>query len=356
MVPEGDYIPLSSRMRPSNFDEFLGQRHLLCDGGLIKTILETKNLVSLILYGPPGTGKTSLAYLLAKSFKLKFVSISAVSSGVKELRQIISFAKKYKKMGMGPILLFIDEIQKFNATQQQILLPCIEDGTVVFIGASVDNPMFALIPAINSRCMVAEFKRLDEEDIVCGLIKAVKKFSDRKLFSDDVFYTIAKLSDGDMRKAYTILEPFLKLKRPVSKENIEKYIGKKVFFYDKKGDQHYDTISDFIKAMRRSDEREALYWLMKMIEAGEDVRFIVRRMLIFASEDIGLADPNALVVISSVWQAVNVVGMPEAIFNIVQGCIYLCRAKKSREIVDKIEEMRAKIFQEKTETPQKFLK
>ncbi len=350
--------PLAVRMRPRNFSEFLGQKHLLCPGGLIDQILKTDVLPSLILYGPPGTGKTTLALLIAREKKIRFVYLNAVTSNVKELRSVLCSGRERFRSGLRT-MLFVDEIQRFNATQQEVLLPFIEEGSVVFVGASVENPLFVLVPPLNSRCMVAELKRLSDEEVIEGLKRALRD-KERGLGGDvrvdeNVLWAIAKQSDGDMRRAYTLLELACAGRQKVEIEDLNRLASKKVIYYDRKADMHYDTISSFIKAMRRGDEEESAYWLVKMLYAGEDPRFIARRMVIFASEDIGMADPSALVIAVSAYQAVQMVGLPEAEFNLMHACLYLSRAVKSREVKEKLSSIKRQIEEEQTKVAKRFM-
>ncbi len=349
--------PLAVRMRPTSFEEFLGQRHLFTPGGVIDSLLRSQVPVSLILYGPPGTGKTTLALLIAKELRMYFVYVNAATSNVKELRHILSSARERFSAGQRT-LLFVDEIQRFNATQQEVLLPFVEEGSVALVGASVENPTFVLIPALVSRSIVVELKRLSEEEIVEGLRRALadkqRGIRDEVRVEDSALGKIARFSDGDMRKAYNLLELVCAGRKVVRPEDVEKVVGRKVVYYDRKADQHYDTISSFIKAMRRGDEESATYWLVKMLGAGEDPRFIARRMIIFAAEDVGMADPQGLVVAVSAYQALQVVGLPEAELNLMHACVYLSRAPKSREVKEIIDQRKEEIEKDITRTPDKF--
>ncbi len=350
--------PLAVRMRPRSFSEFLGQEHLLGPGGIIDQILKAEVPPSLILYGPPGTGKTTLALLIAREKKIKFVYLNAATSNVKELRAVLTSARERFKTG-ARTMLFVDEIPRFNATQQEVLLPFVEEGSVVFVGASVENPLFVLVPALNSRCLVVELKRLSDSAIVEGLKRALadkeRGITQEVDVEEAVLWAIAKRSDGDMRRAYTMLEMVCAGRDEVRVSDLERLTGRKVVYYDRKADMHYDTISSFIKAMRSGNEEEATYWLAKMLYAGEDPRFIARRMIIFASEDVGMADPNALVVAVSAYQALQVVGLPEAEFNLVQACMYLSRAPKSREVKERLFALKEEIEKEQTRVAKKFM-
>ncbi len=351
--------PLSVRMRPKAFSEFLGQKHILGSGAIIAQILKADIFPSLILYGPPGTGKTTLALLLARAKHVRFIYLNAAVSNVRELRSVLLSAReRFNKTGLRT-MVFIDEIQRFNASQQEVLLPFVEEGSSIFVGASVENPLFVLVPALNSRCLVVELKRLSDQDVFTGLRRALQdkeRGVDRDLEIDDgVLWAIAKQSDGDMRRAYTLLEMVCAGRDKVTEEDLERLTGKKVIYYDRKSDMHYDTISSFIKAMRRGDEQEATYWLSKMLYAGEDPRFIVRRMIIFASEDIGMADPNALVVAVSAYHALQVIGLPEAEFALMQACMYLSRAPKSPEVKERLFALKEHIEKEQTKVAKRFI-
>ncbi len=349
-------FPLAVRMRPKSFDEFIGQRHLF-DTGFLDKLIRLDTPPSMVIYGPPGTGKTTFALILARHLKMKFIYINAVMSNVKELRQILISAKNRFEAGRRT-MLFVDEIHRFSSNQQEVMLPFIENGAVVFVGASIENPLFALVPAINSRCILIELKRLSLDDVLAGLRKAIvddRGLGGKVYVEDDALLAIAKASDGDMRKAYAILELAVSGVEKVGLKDVSAVLQRKAVYYDRKSNQHYDTISSFIKAMRASDEDAALYWLSKMLYSGEDPRFIARRMVIFASEDIGLADSNALRVAVDCFYAINVIGMPEAEFNLTHACLYLCRAPKSREVKEIMDRNYDKIKNEITRTPKKFL-
>ncbi len=349
-------LPLAVRMRPRSFDEFLGQRHLF-ESGFLDKLLGLDSPPSMVVYGPPGTGKTTFALILARHMKMKFVYINAVMSNVKELRQILISAKSRFETGKRT-MLFVDEIHRFSSNQQEVMLPFIENGSVVFVGASIENPLFALVPAINSRCILIELKRLSLEEVLAGLKRAIvddRGLRGRVSVEEEALFAIARASDGDMRKAYAILELAVSDTDKVGLEDVNAVLQRKVVYYDRKSNQHYDTISSFIKAMRASDEDAALYWLSKMLYSGEDPRFIARRMIIFASEDIGLADSNALRLAVDCFYALNAVGMPEAEFNLTHTCLYLCRAPKSREVKEVMDKNYDKIKGEITRTPKKFL-
>lgn len=328
--------PLAERMRPKTIEHYVGQQHLIGAQGALRPILKTGQLPSLILWGPPGTGKTTLATLMAKANDRPFYSLSAINSGVKEVRDIIEKAKNSGGLftQKGP-LLFIDEIHRFSKSQQDSLLGAVEKGYVTLIGATTENPSFEVIKALLSRCQVYTLKHLEEEDLKLLLNRAIEeddvlKQKKVKLIEDQA---LLKLSGGDARKMLSLLELAV-----ISQEGeeveitdaivLEKAQTKTVLF-DKNGDQHYDIISAFIKSIRGSDPNAAVYWLARLIEGGEDVKFIARRLLILASEDIGNANPTALVLANNTFQAVTTIGYPEARIILSQCVIYLATSPKS---------------------------
>lgn len=336
--PKIHYLPpLAERMRPKNIDEVLGQTHLLGKDAPLRSFFESFNFPSMIFWGPPGVGKTTLAFLIADSGNYNFIRISAVEAGVKEVKDIIAKAKNLLSRGKKT-LLFIDEIHRFNKAQQDYLLHAVEKGIITLIGATTENPSFEVIPALLSRCQVYKLNSLSNQDIVYVLQKALMNDSilaQQKIQIEDfdIFYA---LSGGDARVALNLLEISFLLaskdtdgKITITKELVTKAAQQKSSKYDKHGDYHYDTISAFIKSLRGSDPDAALIWLAKMLEAGEDPLFIARRMIIFASEDVGNADPLALPLAVAVFQAVQSVGMPEAQINLAQGVTYLASTEKS---------------------------
>ena len=328
--------PLAERMRPKVIDHYVGQQHLIGPQGAIRPILKTGQLPSLILWGPPGTGKTTLATLMAKANDRPFYSLSAINSGVKEVREIIEKAKNSGGLftQKGP-LLFIDEIHRFSKSQQDSLLGAVEKGYVTLIGATTENPSFEVIKALLSRCQVYTLKPLEKEDLQLLLNRAIEKddlLKQKKitLIEDQA---LLKLSGGDARKMLSLLELVIMSQEGdevnITDEIVLQKAQTKTVLFDKDGDQHYDIISAFIKSIRGSDPNAAVYWLARLIEGGEDVKFIARRLLILASEDIGNANPTALVLANNTFQAVAAIGYPEARIILSQCVIYLATSPKS---------------------------
>jgi putative ATPase len=323
------FPPLAERMRPQTIDELIGQKHLTGAGSILRTSIENGKVPSMILWGPPGVGKTTIANIIAHTLKQPFYTLSAISSGVKDIRDVIEEAKT--KQGA---ILFIDEIHRFNKGQQDALLGAVEKGTVTLIGATTENPSFEVNSALLSRCQVYVLKALDENDLIQLLHHVIK--SDDILKQKNITLKEAEalinISGGDARKILNLIElvtDMLGNDAIITDEVVMEIAQQRIALYDKKGEQHYDIISAFIKSMRGSDPNGAVYWLARMIEAGEDVKFIARRMLIFASEDIGNANPNALLLATNTFQAVNMIGYPESRIILSQCAIYLATSTKS---------------------------
>ena len=341
--------PLAARMRPRNLDEYAGQTHILEPGQLLRRAIEADRIQSLIFYGPPGTGKTSLAQIIARQTKSKFERLSGVESNVADMRRVLSgAANRLENKGQSTIL-FIDEIHRFNKSQQDVLLPDVESGVVKLIGATTHNPFFFVNSPLVSRSQIFELRPLTEEDLFLLLQRALKD-EERGLgylkisAEENALYHLATISDGDARKALNSLEIAALTTAPeksgvvkITLEVAEQSIQKKAVVYDGDGDAHYDTISAFIKSMRGSDPDAALYWLAKMIHAGEDPRFIARRIIICAAEDVGLADPMALVLANAALSASEFVGWPEARIPLAEATIYIATANKSNSAITAID-------------------
>ena len=340
--------PLAYRMCPRTIEEYVGQEHLLGQGKLLRRAVEADRITSLILYGPPGTGKTALAKVIAAKTKAHFEWLNAATAGLDDLRKVIQASRARKAKGISTIV-FLDEIHRFNKLQQDALLPDVEEGNIVLIAATVENPFFYVNSALLSRSQIFELKPLSEEALLT-ILNTTLQDKERGLgnmniaIDEQALMHIAKMSDGDARKALSALEIAVLTTTPDEKgmvtitlEIAEESIQKKAVVYDKKGDQHYDTISAFIKSMRGSDPDAAIYYLAKMLYAGEDPRFIARRIVICASEDVGEADPMALVIATSALRAVEFVGMPEARIPLAQACIYIANAPKSNACYRAIE-------------------
>jgi len=322
--------PLSERMRPTKLDELEGQEHLVGKGSILRTAIENSNIPSMIFWGPPGSGKTTIANIIAHTLNVPFYQLSAISSGVKEVREVIEKAKQ-----QSGVILFIDEIHRFNKGQQDALLGAVEKGIITLIGATTENPSFEVISALLSRCQVYVLKPLDEGDLMHLLQKAIEQDDVMKKYEIDLKETTAliNISGGDARKLLNLFELVVTSRKPgrivISDEFVMDVAQKRIALYDKQGEQHYDIISAFIKSLRGSDPNAAVYWLARMIEGGEDVKFIARRMLILASEDIGNANPNALLLANATFDAVNKIGWPESQLILSQCAIYLASSPKS---------------------------
>ena len=330
--------PLASRMRPTKLSEVVGQTHLIGENKLLRRMIESDNISSMIFWGPPGVGKTTLAKIIANETKSAFITFSAVTSGIKEIKKVMEDADKNKSLGIRTIV-FVDEIHRFNKAQQDAFLPFVEKGSIVLIGATTENPSFEINNALLSRCRVFVLKELSSEDILTLLKRAItteKGFGKEKVnIQEEDLKTIANFSNGDARSALTTLDMIITNAKEengtlkVTKDIIEDCLTKKTLLYDKNGEEHYNIISALHKSMRNSDPDAAVYWLARMLEAGEDPIYIARRITRFAAEDIGLADTNALNVAINVYQACHFIGMPECNVHLSEAVIYMSLAPKS---------------------------
>ena len=356
-----DESPLASRLRPTTLDEVVGQQHIVGKDKLLYRAIKADKLSSIIFYGPPGTGKTTLAKVIANTTSAEFMQINATSAGKKAMEEVVAAAKNNQGMYGKKTILFIDEIHRFNKGQQDYLLPFVEDGTIILIGATTENPYFEVNPALLSRSVIFELKKLSTEDIRTLLLRAVNDTekgmgSYHAQMDDDALEFLADMANGDARAALTAIELGI-LTTDRSEDGIihitldvaSECIQKRVINYDKTGDNHYDTISAFIKSMRGSDPDAAVYYLARMLYAGEDVKFIARRIMILASEDIGNADPQALQVAVAAAQAVERLGMPEARIVLAQAVTYMASAPKSNSAINAIDKA-MRVVQE-TKTP-----
>jgi putative ATPase len=323
-----NYIPLAVKARPTKLEEYFGQTHLISEGRPIFDMIKAKVIKPMIFYGPPGSGKTSMGYMLKNYFKMhRFVYFSAASSGVPDLRKKVNEAIEYKKRGIGTII-FVDEIHRFNKLQQDFLLPFVENADFILIGATTENPSFYINPALLSRCRVHTFKSLKRSELF-GMAKYIlRRFYPSKNIEDDILYVVIDHSGGDARTMLNIIESLIS-KDHIDKNKIKNHISS-FLRYDKHGDEHYNSISALIKSMRAGEADAALYYLARMLENGEDPRFIARRMVIFASEDIGMADSQALNIAVSTYTASEKIGMPEVGINLSHCVVYLSKAKKDK--------------------------
>ena len=331
--------PLAARLRPETLDDFVGQQHLLGPGKVLRRLIETDGVSSMIFWGPPGVGKTTLAHIIAKRTKAEFIDFSAVTSGIKEIRAVMQQAEDNRRFG-GKTIVFVDEIHRFNKAQQDAFLPFVEKGSIILIGATTENPSFEVNGALLSRCKVFVLKALETGDLTRLLSRALSApegFGRQTVrMEDGMLETIAAAANGDARTALSTLEMVVLNGEmdadgavTVTRETLEQCVSRKSLLYDKKGEEHYNLISALHKSMRNSDPDAAVYWLARMLEAGEDPLFIARRVTRFASEDVGLADPRALEIAVAAFQACHMIGMPECSVHLTQAVVYMALAPKS---------------------------
>lgn len=347
-------LPLAERMRPKTLDEYIGQKHLVGEGAILRQMIESGNIASFILWGPPGVGKTTLARIIAHQLQRPFYTLSAVTSGVKEVRDVIDKAKRNASLNSGLFapadsrspILFIDEIHRFSKSQQDSLLGAVEEGTITLIGATTENPSFEVITPLLSRCQVYVLKSLDKEDLLELLNRVLSKDEYIKNLGLQIQDTeaILRYSGGDARKLLNIIELVSNSgAKIIDNETVTKQLQQNPVAYDKDGEMHYDIISAFIKSIRGSDPQAAIYWLARMIEGGEDPKFIARRLVISASEDIGLANPNAMLLANTCFDVVNKIGWPEGRIPLAETTIYLATCKKDNSAYLAIDAALAKV-------------
>ena len=333
-------VPLAERMRPTTFNQYVGQSHLVAQGSVLRDMIESRHIASFILWGPPGVGKTTLARIVAGYLDRPFYSLSAVSSGVKDVREVIERSRAGRMFQPNRPILFIDEIHRFSKAQQDALLGAVEDGTITLIGATTENPSFEVIAPLLSRCQVYVLKSLSVNDLQSLLERTINEDEYLKTLSFSIEETEAlfRFSGGDARKLLNIIELIVSTYREgetivINNDLVQKRLQENIALYDKNGEQHYDIISAFIKSIRGSDPNAAVYWMARMINAGEDPLFIARRMVILASEDIGLANPNAFLMANACFEAVHKIGMPEGRIPLAETAIYLATSSKSNSVI-----------------------
>lgn len=337
-------VPLAAQIRPQNLDEYIGQEHLVGLGKPLRVAIDQGEVLSFILWGPPGVGKTTLARIYAKSLGAELHELSAVSAGKDDIRKIVQ--KKTENSNQKTAILFLDEIHRFNKAQQDFLLPFVESGELVLIGATTENPSFEVIPALLSRCRVFVLDGLSDDAMREVVVRAVNSLTGNKLkVLDDSMSWLISMANGDARQVIGILENTYKLYGDLSLENLKNALQSRFLRYDKAGEEHYNVISAFIKSMRASNATAAMYYLARMIESGEDPKFIARRMVVFASEDIGLAQPTALVVANEVFRTCETIGYPECAINLAHGVAYLCKAPKDRSAYEALRSAQADVKQ-----------
>ena len=330
--------PLAAKMRPDSLENFEGQEHLISEGKILRRMIDSDKIPSMIFWGPPGVGKTTLASIIARKTKAEFINFSAVTSGIKEIREVMHQAEANKNFGMRTIL-FVDEIHRFNKAQQDAFLPFVEKGSIILIGATTENPSFEINGALLSRCKVFVLKALSVENVVNLLKRALKVLGDNFFADDEILNGIAVFSNGDARAALSLLEMAAvnseadsEGKIFITHETLEQCTSRKSLLYDKNGEEHYNLISALHKSMRNSDPDAAVYWLARMLEAGEDPLYIARRIVRFASEDVGLAEPNALSMAVAAYQACHFIGMPECSVHLTQAVVHLAISPKSNSL------------------------
>ncbi len=343
--------PLAERLRPKNLDDYIGQKHLVGENAVLRKMLDSGNIQSIILWGPPGVGKTTLAQIISATLKRPFYSLSAVSSGVKDVRDVIDSAKKQKFFDTPNPIMFIDEIHRFSKSQQDSLLGAVEQGVITLIGATTENPSFEVISPLLSRCQVYILKSLEKEDLEELLQRALTKdfYLKTKEIIVDEKEALFIHSGGDARKLLNIIDIIVNAensdKITITNQLVENILQENIALYDKNGEMHYDIISAFIKSIRGSDPNAAVYWLARMLNGGEDIKFIARRLVILSAEDIGLANPNALLLANNCFNAIHIIGMPEARIILSETAIYLATSPKSNSAYEAIDKALAYVKQ-----------